>query len=102
MTIAEVDGTKVMVRTEPPTDVDEWVVIPGAKRGLRSLCIDAPSFSVVFDAASEVNDDKADMAGMYAGDEDGGACSSDHSGEGNGNAKLDLLTTKIVRQGKRS
>ena len=47
------------VATEPPTDPDEWVGMPGAKRGLRSLSLDAPGFTICFDAASEVCDAEA-------------------------------------------
>ena len=98
--ICEADGTEACcVRTEPPTDIDEWVAMPGAKRGMRSLSLDAPGFTIVFDAASETSDAGTDLAGGWAGDDEG-----DDEGQREGgptSCRLDLTSAKIVRQGKK-
>ena len=101
VTIREADdgAEAVTVRTENPTDADEWVSMPGAKRGLRSLSLDAPGFTVIFDGASELSDADADLTSAWAGDEEG--ADEANSGVGGGSFKLDLLSTKIVRQGKK-
>ena len=91
------DATLARAATEPPTDVDEWVKMPGAKRDTRSLSLDVPGFTICFDAATDAEPEPADAT--EDDEPQGGTAAEDAAGDAaKRTPRYELVAVRIVRQ----
>ena len=105
--------------TAPPTELDEWVPMPGGKRDMCSLALDVPGFTICFDAASDApldapeDDEDADADAPSGGDGKeltGGdaldALDSLDSADGASatprRRRFELLAVRVVRQSSKA
>ena len=88
----EGDEPAADIHVAPPTLLDEWVEIPGAKLPTASMGVDVAGFTVCFDAATSV---------LTSEDGETGEESEDNSLSSSAPAPAELRAVRILRHAHR-